>query len=221
MNPHLETVCEQLGPPLGAGSCAAVLAHGRGQSSAAMRELAARLDRPAVSFLIPNADQQSWYPESFLVPRERNEPRLGYGIDALDNLRQHVEGAGVPAEGTVWIGFSQGACLILEYLARRPSHYGGVVAFTGGLIGATHEALGTGLELPEVRVVLGTSDVDEFVPLSRVEASADYLAKQGAIVELHVFQDMGHEICDDEVELARQVLDDAAGELVSSGRSGG
>ena len=210
MNPHLETVCEERGAPLGEASCTAVLVHGRGHSAAAMDELVDRLDRPGVAYLLPNADGGSWYPESFLVPRERNEPRLGHALEALDVLRSRALGAGVSDGAIVWVGFSQGACLVLDYVARHPAPFGGVVALTGGLIGASHEHLGGGLALAGLPVVVATSDVDEFVPLARVEASVDYLTKQGAVVELHVFQQMGHEICDDEVDLVRQVLDRVA-----------
>lgn len=206
-NPHLLTTCEEAGAKVGEAPCTVVLVHGRNQDAGFMRGLLERLERPEVAYVLPNAEGSSWYPESFLVHRERNEPRLGFALAAMLELRERLTAAGTGPEKTVWVGFSQGACLVLDFVARHPAAYGGVVALTGGLIGSSTEALGGDGDLQGLPVVIGTSDVDEFVPLARVEETVGHLSKMGALVELHVYTGMGHDICDDEVELVRHAVD--------------
>jgi predicted esterase len=180
--------------------------HGRALGAPAAEALAERLALPDVAHVIPEADDRSWYPESFLAAREANQPRLDAAMARLAAIVDELRGRGFAPSRIVLLGFSQGACLALEYLYRARGAFAGVVAFTGGLIGppaTTWPAIG-GIE--GMPVLMCTSDVDAWVPLWRVRESAAALAACGAEVDLQVLAGRDHLVDEREIAAARVLL---------------
>jgi predicted esterase len=194
------------GRPLAAADAAMVLVHGRGGSAEDILGLAADLGRPELAYLAPQAAGHTWYPYTFLAPLQQNEPGLSSGLEQLGALVAHLEQAGIPAERIVLLGFSQGACLSLEFAARNAKRYGGVVALSGGLIGPP----GTPRDYPGVfngtPVFLGCSDRDPHIPKDRVDESAKVFERMGATVTERIYPGMGHTINEDELDFVRDLL---------------
>jgi predicted esterase len=203
-NPHLAEAEQRLGA--GTADTVAVVLHGRDQDADFIREhLLDRLPPLPVCFLVPEATGASWYPGRFMDPLETNEPWLSWTLERIGVLVADAVAGGVPASRVALVGFSQGACAILEYAARHPARYGAIIALTGGLIGPPGTTWRGG-SLAGTPVYLGTSDVDGWVPLHRVQESATVLADRRADVQLTVFEGMGHEICDEEVAAVARLL---------------
>ena len=211
-DPHRGQPVLTVGRPLAEAAAAVVLVHGRGASAADILTLVPELDRPDLAYLAPQAADHTWYPYSFLSPLEQNEPWLSSALALLADTLQRIADGGIAAEKTVLLGFSQGACLSLEFAARNPRRYGGVIAFSGGLIGPSGMQRGgfTGPDEPGplagTPVLLGCSDRDPHVPVLRVEESAQILATLGADVTARIFPGLEHTINDEELELARGLL---------------
>jgi phospholipase/carboxylesterase len=179
--------------------------HGRAQSPEWMREfLIDRLDVSDVAFLAPEAADNTWYPGGFMQDFEVNEPSLSWALERVDRLVAQVA-ADRSLASIFLLGFSQGACLLAEYVSRHPARYGGVAILTGGLIGPPGTTW-DGPSLEGTPMVLATSDVDEWVPLARAKESRDVFEARGAEVSWTVFEGMGHIINDDEVRLVRELL---------------
>ena len=145
--PHQGQPVRTAGVPLEQASAAMVMVHGRGATADSILTLAPALNAPDFAYLAPQASGNTWYPQSFLAPIQNNEPGISSGMQAITDALARVIAAGVPLEHTILLGFSQGACLILEFAARHARRYGGVVGLSGGLIGPD----GT----PELRRVTG------------------------------------------------------------------
>ena len=196
----------RVGANPGEARAAVLLLHGRGGSPEDILGLARPLWSPGVAYLAPAAAGHTWYPQSFLAPLSANEPWLSSALARVEELVEELAAEGVPPERQVICGFSQGACLALEHAARHPRRYGGVVAFTGGLIGPP----GTPREYPGsldgTPAFLGAGDPDPHVPWSRVEESGAVLSKMGADVRLARYPGLGHAIDPDELAQAREVL---------------
>lgn len=195
-------------PPSGAAG-AVVLVHGRGASAEDILSLAAELDRPDLAVLAPQAAGGTWYPRSFLAPLADNEPGLSSALAVLGGLIDDLAAEGIAAERIVLAGFSQGACLALEFAARNPRRYGGVAGLTGGLIGPE----GTPREYPGslagTPVFLGAGDPDPHVPWARVEETARVLGGMGARVTLRRYPGKPHSVNRDEIEALRAMLAEA------------
>ena len=203
-NPHLAEAVQRLGAAT--ADTVAVVLHGRDQDADFMREhLLDRLPALPVDFLVPKAAGASWYPGRFMDPLEINEPWLSWTLERIGALVAEAVAGGVPESRVALVGFSQGACAILEYAVRHPARYGAIIGLTGGLIGPPGTTWRGG-SLAGTPVYLGTSDVDGWVPLPRVQESATVLADRCADVQLTVFEGMGHEICDEEVAAAARLL---------------
>jgi phospholipase/carboxylesterase len=187
---------------------AVVLLHGRDQGPEFMEEhVVRRLGLAGVAYLAPVAPGRTWYPFGFLMPRAANEPALTRSLDAVDAVVGELEAAGFPRSRTSFVGFSQGACLAAEYVvSRAPARWSGLIMFTGGLIGAPGEIEPMAMSLAGLRVYVGTSDVDDWVPLERAEESVALFRAAGADVRFDVFPGMGHEIGDAEIIAARELL---------------
>lgn len=183
-----------------------ILVHGRGGSAADMRGLATHLDVGDYAWLTPEAPGNTWYPQRFLAPLEDNEPWLSRALATVDGEVARAGTMGVPPERVVLIGFSQGACLALEYAARHAQRWGGVIAFTGGLIGPDGTPRDYPGDFAGTPVLLGTSDPDPHVPVARARETAEVLEGMGARVDLRIYQGMGHTINGDELEAARALL---------------
>lgn len=205
-DPHAGQPVLTGGVPLERARAAVVLLHGRGGSARDILTLAPHLVVEGVAFLAPHATGNTWYPFSFLVALERNEPHLSSALRLVESVVARLAAGGVPAERTLLLGFSQGACLTLEFAARHARRWGGVVAFTGGLIGPPGTPRDYPGDLAGTPVFLGTGDPDPHVPRARVEESAAVLSRLGAEVEVRVYPDLGHSINDDELAAARRLV---------------
>lgn len=210
-----------------------ILVHGRGAAPENILDLAGALAHPAFAYLAPGAAGGTWYPYSFMADRSQNEPGLSSGLSVLANLVDHVVASGIPREKIVIGGFSQGACLASEFAARTATRYGGVLVFSGGLIGppettwhVNDETTGDGSDALREKtpreqtpqeetlrgdfagtpVFFGCSDVDAHVPKHRVDESAEVYKKLGASVEKRIYPGMGHLINEDELEYARSIV---------------
>lgn len=199
------------GTPLNEASVVLVLAHGRGAGAEDMIGLGRALHEPGVAVLAPQAAGSVWYPERFIAPIERNEPWLSSALGRMDAVVRQALDAGVPASGIIVGGFSQGACLAAEYVARQAGSrgpLGGVLAFSGGLIGPPGTDFTYPGSLAGMPVFLGCSDVDHHIPAERVQETADALAALGADVDMVLYPGMGHTINEDEVKRARALVTD-------------
>src|SRR5690606_3708655 len=186
-----------------------VLAHGRGASADDMIGLGRALYEPGVAVLAPQASGSVWYPERFLAPIERNEPWLSSALGRIDAVVRQALDAGIPTSGIIVGGFSQGACLATEYAARQAGlrgPLGGVLGFSGGLIGPPGTDFTYPGSLEGMPVFLGCSDVDQHIPKERVQETANALGALGAEVEMVLYPGMGHTINDDELERARKIV---------------
>jgi predicted esterase len=172
-----------------------------------MLGLAAALDRAGVAYLAPQARGYSWYPQSFLAPQGRNEPWLSSALDLVAAVLRTVAHAGLPPRRTLLMGFSQGACLALEFVARNPAMYGGVAGLSGGLIGPPGTPRDYTGRLDGVRVFLGCSDVDPHIPLERVQETGRVMDGMGAMVTSRIYPGMGHTVNEDELDAVRALLD--------------
>jgi phospholipase/carboxylesterase len=205
-NPRSATGTVVVGEPLETASVAVVVVHGRDQDPRWMLEnLVWQLDLPRAAYVLPSAVGGSWYPNRFFDRTEDNEPWLG---DALARIKAAValaEDVGVPFERIALAGFSQGACLVAEMLERVPRPYAGAAILTGGLFG-TEEELHAPPPLDGMPVLLTGHVDDSWVPVPRVERTAELLREAGARVELAIHDDPEHQINDDEVAAVRRLL---------------
>jgi predicted esterase len=184
-----------------------IMIHGRGASPANILELVPALNRPAFTYLAPAAAGQTWYPYSFLTDIAKNEPGISSGLYVLDQLVTDLEAQGIPRDQILLLGFSQGACLSAEYAVRHPGRYGGVIVFSGGLIGPPGTKWDAAGSFAGTPVFLGCSDVDPHIPKERVEESAAMFERLGASVTRRLYPGMGHLVNDDEIAFAQSVMD--------------
>ena len=206
-NVHQGMPVRTAGAALGGARTAVVAVHGRGATAESILQLAEALERPEVALVAPQAAGNSWYPQSFLAPIEANEPGITSALRALDDVVAAVGASGIPVERTVLLGFSQGACLAAEYVARHARRYGGLAALSGGLIGPDGTPRDYAGSLDGTPVFLGCSDVDPHIPATRVRESADVLGRLGGEVTMRLFPGMGHTVNHDELEAVRRILD--------------
>ncbi len=181
-----------------------ILLHGRGGSAEDILSLSQALGGPEFAYLAPQAANHTWYPYSFLAPLEQNEPYLSSALDRVESIVQLAQGAGIAPENIVVAGFSQGACLATEFVARRPRRYAGLIAFTGGLIGPPGSDLTYPGNLAGTPAFFGSGDPDPHVPWLRVQLSAEVLKQMGADVAAHRYPGMPHTVTPSEIETARQ-----------------
>lgn len=194
------------GAPIGAARAAMVMVHGRGATARSILELAGAFDTRDVAYIAPEAQSGSWYPYSFLSPISRNEPYLTNALQTLSGVVEDLERKGVPSERIALLGFSQGACLALEFAALNARRFGGVIALSGGLIGPEGTPRHYPGSLAGTPVFLGCSDVDSHIPLARVHESTDVLRKLGGDVTEKIYPGMGHTIVQDEVDHVKKIL---------------
>ena len=159
-----------------------------------------------IAYLAPQADGSTWYPYSFLAPISDNEPGLSSALSVIDRLVHAVEREHVPSELVAILGFSQGACLTLEFAARHPRRYAAIVGLSGGLIGPPGTPRNYSGSLEGTPVFLGCSDVDPHIPLERVHESSDVFRRLGASVDERIYPRMGHTINRDEIDAVRALL---------------
>jgi predicted esterase len=184
----------------------AILLHGRGASAEDILGLADQFSATDIAYLAPQAAGSTWYPNSFLAAIQQNEPWLGSALRVVAGLVDQLQQAGVPSDRLVVMGFSQGACLTLEFAARHARRYAGAVAFTGGLIGPEGTPRDYAGNFNGTPVFIGSSDVDPHVPLERIRESTAVLRRMGAIVDERIYPRMGHTINADELEAVDALL---------------
>jgi predicted esterase len=194
------------GPLLADAKGAIILVHGRGASAESMLSLYSKIDLPELAAIAPQARGHSWYPQSFLAPLEANQPYLDDALNGLESIVRDVIEQNIGAEHIALLGFSQGACLTLEFVARNPRRYGAVIAFTGALIGRPGSRRKYSGTLSGTSVFLGTSDPDAHVPFTRVQETGEVLSAMGASVELRSYPGMPHTINDEELTVASALL---------------
>jgi phospholipase/carboxylesterase len=185
---------------------ALIMIHGRGAGAEDILGLADHLPVKGFALLAPQAAGHSWYPYSFLAKPEQNEPWLGYALDMLQGLVADIRTQGIKEDKIWFLGFSQGACLTLEFVTRNATRYGGIAAFTGGLIGDriyTERYKGDFAGTP---VFIGTGDPDPHVPLQRVHDSTAVLQGMHAVVTEKVYPGRGHTIIADEIAQAARIV---------------
>ena len=159
-----------------------------------------------IAYLAPQAAGSTWYPYSFLAPISDNEPDLSSALGMIDRLVGAVEQEQVPSERVAILGFSQGACLTLEYVARHPRRYAAIVGLSGGLIGPPGTPREYSGSLEGTPVFLGCSDIDPHIPLERVHESAEVFRRLGASVDERIYPHMGHTINRDEIDAVSALL---------------
>lgn len=210
-DPHACGPVRRIGPELDLARAVVIAIHGRGATPDDILGLAPALDRRDVLYLAPEADGRSWYPNRFISELSMNEPLLSSALRRVGALIDEVTAGGVAHERIVLLGFSQGACLSGEFVARHPRRWGGLVMLSGGLIGPPGTVWDTPGSLDGTPVFLGCSDVDAHIPKERVDESAAVLTRMGGDVTLRIYPGMGHTVNQDEIDHARRVIDAARG----------
>jgi phospholipase/carboxylesterase len=205
-DPHRDQPVLTSGRPLDSATGVVVLIHGRGASAEDILGLSEELYHPEMAYLAPEAAGHSWYPRSFLAPIAQNEPWLTSALAMLSKLVDRATRAGIPPDKLIVSGFSQGACLATEFVARHPARYGALICFTGGLIGPPGTKFKFEGDLAGTPVFMGAGDPDPHVPWHRVEESAQVLRGLGADVTLRRYPNMGHSINQDEIAEARKLV---------------
>lgn len=205
-DPHAGQPVLRVGPPLAEARLAVVAIHGRGASAQDILGLAREVADADVSVLAPQAAGFTWYPYSFLSPIPQNEPHLSSALRLLASLVNEIVAGGVPHQRIGIIGFSQGACLSLEFAARHAHRYAAVVALSGGLIGPPSTPRDYRGTMDATPVFLGCSDIDPHIPVERVHESADVFRSMGAAVDERIYPQMGHTINGDELTAVQSIL---------------
>jgi phospholipase/carboxylesterase len=183
-----------------------IMIHGRGGSAADILSLSTYLEVDQFSLLAPQATNHTWYPYSFLAPTKENEPWLSSALQLLADLVSDTQAQGVPTEHIYFLGFSQGACLTLEFVTRNAKRYGGVVAFTGGLIGDKINPTHYSGDFEGTPIFIGSGNPDPHVPVERVYATTNILKNRHAAVTEKIYAGMGHTINQDEMEQANRIV---------------
>jgi predicted esterase len=183
-----------------------VMVHGRGATAESILELARELRHPEFAYLAPQAAGSTWYPYSFLAPMRLNEPGLSSGLARIGEVLARLEDEGIPPERTILLGFSQGACLTLEFAARHARRYGGIAGLSGGLIGPPGTPRVYEGSFAGTPVFLGCSDRDPHIPHERVDETAEVMREMGAEVTERIYPALGHTVNEDELESVRRMM---------------
>ena len=205
--PHENQPILSAGVKLEDASAAMILIHGRGATAEDILSLSTHLTYPKLTYLAPQAEGYTWYPNRFIFPVSQNEPYLSDALNLIDNLVKHVEASGISTEKIFIGGFSQGACLASEYVIRNPKKYAGLLVFSGGYIGELNLKRESSGDLKETPVFIGCSDVDPHIPLQRVKETTKLLESMNAQVTERIYPQMGHTINDEELQFARSVIE--------------
>jgi predicted esterase len=210
-NPHQGQAVLRVGQPLEKAKAAMLMVHGRGASADDILTLAAELDQPDFVYLAPQAAGNTWYPYPFLTPLEQNEPWLSSALAAIGSVMQTLTANGLPAEKVILLGFSQGACLALEYAARNARRYGGIAGLSGGLIGPPGTPRNYAGSLDGTPVFLGCSDPDVHIPRERVLESEQVLTALGGSVTTRLYPNLGHTVNQDELDYVQGMVEAVVG----------
>ena len=206
MEPHGGQPVIEAGVPLGQAPGTVIMVHGRNAGPANILDLVPRLARPNLTYLAPAAANRTWYPHTFMTDITGNEPGLSSGLGVLESLLARTQAAGIPRSRVVLLGFSQGACLVAEFAVRHASRFGGIVIFSGGVIGPPGTRWDDSGRLDGTPAFLGCSDQDSHVPESRVSESTELFRRMGADVTMRIYPGMGHLVNDDEIAFVQELL---------------
>lgn len=198
--PHQDQPLVTAGPPLDIAEAALVLVHGRGATAQSIVQMVDEFHQHEVAYLAPQAARNTWYPNAFTAPVESNEPGRTSGLQAIGDAMENANEAGISTDRIMVLGFSQGACLASEFVARNPTHYGGLAVLSGGLIGNTVDPDDYDGDFEETPMFLGCSDVDPHIPTERVHESAVIFEQLNGDVTKRLYEGMGHGINQDEVD---------------------
>jgi predicted esterase len=206
IHPHQGQPVYTAGTALAQARAAMIMIHGRGASAEDILSLTQEFDISDVACFAPQAANYAWYPQRFIAPVAQNEPYLSSALQLVGELVAQIEAAGIGAERIVLLGFSQGACLALEYAARNPRRYGAVVALSGALIEEGDKPRSYEGSLAGTPAFLGCSNVDFHIPLERVERSGAILKDLGADVDVRIYRGMGHTVNRDEIGAVEELI---------------
>jgi predicted esterase len=209
--PHQGQPVYTSGLPLESAKAAMVMIHGRGATAESILALVDAIDTPGFAYLAPQASGNTWYPNSFLAPIPTNEPGISSGLQLIDEIIHSIEAAGIDASRIMILGFSQGACLSLEYAARHARRFGGLCGLSGGLIGPDDTPRDYAGSFSGTPVFLGCSDVDSHIPAKRVEETAVILKRMKAEVTMRLYPGMGHLVNDDEIAEVKRMMTAVSG----------
>ena len=200
------------GAPLSEAKAAMIVIHGRGADARDILGLAQGFGRDDFAYIAPGAAGNTWYPQSFLSPLEDNEPAFSSSLRVIEELLADLALQGFSLERVILGGFSQGACLSLEYAARHAQRFGGIVALSGGLMGPPGTPRDYVGDFSETPIFLGCSDIDFHIPKERIQESAQVLTRMGAAVTERLYPGMGHTVIQDEIDFVGEMM----GELVQA-----
>jgi predicted esterase len=209
--PHAGLQLYQVGQSLEEASAAMIMMHGRGATAQDILSMAGDLEHPQMAYLAPQAKGNTWYPNPFMAPIHSNEPWLSSAMSVIEWLLAKVEDAGIASERTMILGFSQGASLTLEFVARHARRYGGIAGLSGGIIGPDGTPRDYPGSLDGTPIFLGCSDVDPYIPKARVLESERVLTNLGASVTARLYHNMGHMVNTDEIEFVRGMIEAVTG----------
>lgn len=205
--PHQHQPVSTAGATANETTMAMILVHGRGASADGMLLFADEFNRDDVHYRALQASGHTWYPHSFLAPKEQNQPGINSGLQAIYDQVQFLNKTGISTDHIMLLGFSQGACLASEFAARHPRRYGGIFALSGGLIGPEIKAANYKGSFENTAVFLGCSDRDPHIPKERVDETEQVFKQLEADVTKNIYQGMGHTVNEDEIKHIRQIMD--------------
>ncbi len=206
MKPHAGEPLAAAGAPLGESPAVVIMVHGRNAAPPNILDLVPRFERSDFTYLAPAAAGRTWYPLSFMAEREKNEPGIASGLWVLEHLVAEIVARGISKTRILLLGFSQGACLTAEFAVEHADRYGGVILYSGGVIGAPGTAWDYPGSFGGTPVFLGCSDVDAHVPKTRVDESAALFTRMGATVTERIYPEMGHLVNEDEIAFTRALM---------------
>lgn len=204
--PHRGQPILYKGKNLETADAAMIMIHGRGATAESILALADEFGAGNVAYIAPQAQMNTWYPYSFLSPIEMNEPGISSGIELIDSIVNDLLSKGFSTDRIFLLGFSQGACLSLEYVARNPAKFGGVIGLSGGLIGPPDTPRNYEGNFDNADIFLGCSDVDPHIPIERVDETEKVFIEMNANVTKRIYKGMGHTINQDEINFIKSLL---------------
>ncbi len=205
-NPHENQKLLLDGANINSAKSAMILIHGRGATAESILTLTNEFQSDQYIYAAPQAYGNTWYPYSFLSPVENNEPGLSSGLKVISNIFKKLNDSGILDKEIILLGFSQGACLALEYSARNAKQYKGVIGLSGGLIGNKIVKEIYSGSFDNCPIFLGCSDFDPHIPEVRVNETAEILKELGASVIKRIYKGMGHTINEDEINFIKSIL---------------
>ena len=205
-DPHQGQTVRMKGKPLDQARAAMLMIHGRGARAEDILSIADQLQERDFAYLAPQAAGYTWYPNRFLAPIAENEPWLSSALSFVDSVFTEITNTGIPSERIMLLGFSQGACLALEFAVRNVQRYGGIVGLSGALIGPDDTPRDFAGSLAGTPVFLGCSEVDPHVPKERVDQTAEVLRRLGGNVTERLYPNMDHSVNHDEIDFVRGMM---------------